>query len=85
MVTVFEVPDGASFTEVTLTVIVLALGSRLVPPLAVPALSWTWTSKVSVPEATDVVALDSCELRTAKVPPPITPVTGTIQPGRGLD
>src|SRR5436309_16077655 len=36
MVIVLSVPDGASLTDVTWIVIVLAVGSRSTPPLAVP-------------------------------------------------
>ena len=39
VLTVLVVPEGASLTEVTLTVNVLGLGSRLIPPFAVPPLS----------------------------------------------
>ena len=38
---------GASFTAVTLTVIVFGLGSRSTPPLAVPPLSCTWKVKLA--------------------------------------
>src|SRR5687768_12168376 len=47
MVTLLSLPDGASLTALTLIVSVLALGSRLTPPLAVPPSSWTW--EVHVP------------------------------------
>jgi hypothetical protein len=36
---------GTSFTAVTLSVMVLALASVLMPPLAVPPLSVTWNVK----------------------------------------
>ena len=47
VVTDFEVPEGASLTEVTLIVIVFGAGSRLRPPLAVPPLSCTWKVKLA--------------------------------------
>ena len=46
IVTVLDVPEGASFTGVTLMVNVLGLGSRLTPPLVVPPLSCTWKVKL---------------------------------------
>ena len=45
--TVLSVPSGASFTAVTLTVIVFGVGSRSTPPLAVPPSSCTWNVKVA--------------------------------------
>ena len=42
VVTVLLVPIGASFTDVTFTVIVRAEVSRSTPPLAVPPSSCTW-------------------------------------------
>ena len=47
VVIVLEVPEGASLTEVTLTVKLLGLGSRSTPPLAVPLLSCTWKVKLA--------------------------------------
>src|SRR5436190_1366066 len=47
VVMVLSVPTGASFTLVTLIVIVLGDGSRSTPPLAVPPLSWTWKVKLA--------------------------------------
>ena len=47
VVTVLLAPDGASLTAVTLTVIVLAVGSRSTPPLAVPPSSCTWKVKLA--------------------------------------
>src|SRR5436190_2220983 len=44
---VFEVPLGASLTGVAFTVSVLGVGSRSMPPLAVPPSSWTWKVKVA--------------------------------------
>ena len=41
------VPLGASLTVVTSTVIVLGVGSRSTPPLAVPPLSCTWNVKLA--------------------------------------
>jgi hypothetical protein len=46
-VTVLSAPDGASFTGVTLTVMVLAEGSRSTPLLAVPPSSCTWKPKLA--------------------------------------
>src|SRR5204863_388221 len=46
VVIVLSGPDGASFTEVTLIVLVLATGSVSTPPLAVPPLSRTWNVKL---------------------------------------
>ena len=46
-VTVLSVPAGASLTEVTSTVIVLADASRSTPPLAVPPSSCTWNVKLA--------------------------------------
>ena len=40
-------PVGASLTDVTLTVIVLGVGSRSTPPLAVPPSSCTWKVKLA--------------------------------------
>ena len=42
VVTVLLVPIGASFTDVTLTVIVRGVASRSTPPFATPPLSCTW-------------------------------------------
>jgi hypothetical protein len=47
VVTVVLVPIGASFTEVTFTVIVRATVSRSTPPLAVPPSSCTWKVKAA--------------------------------------
>ena len=47
VVTVLFAPAGASFTEVTLTVIVFADGSRSTPPFAVPPSSCTWNVKLA--------------------------------------
>src|SRR5436190_305123 len=47
VVMVLSVPAGASFTLVTLIVIVLADWSVLTPPLAVPPSSWTWNVKLA--------------------------------------
>ena len=44
---VLSVPVGASFTAVTLTVMVLGEASRSMPPLAVPPLSCTWKVKLA--------------------------------------
>ena len=46
VVTVLLVPAGASFTAVTLTVIVFAEASRSTPPFAVPPSSCTWKVKL---------------------------------------
>src|SRR3984893_15423584 len=47
VVTVLLVPAGASFTEVTLMVMVFGDWSRLTPPLAVPPSSCTWKVKLA--------------------------------------
>src|SRR6185503_7174966 len=47
VVTVWLTPDGASFTEVTLTLIVRTIGSRETPPFAVPPSSRTWKPKAA--------------------------------------
>jgi hypothetical protein len=47
VVTVLLAPAGASFTDVTSIVIVLALWSRLTPPLAMPPSSRTWKVKLA--------------------------------------
>ena len=47
VVTVLLVPAGASLTAVTFTVIVLGVGSRSTPPLAVPPSSCTWKVKAA--------------------------------------
>jgi hypothetical protein len=47
VVTVRFAPAGASFTDVTLTVIVFAEGSRSMPPLAVPPSSCTLNVKLA--------------------------------------
>src|SRR4051812_12688381 len=49
IVTVFDVPTGASFTDVTFTVIVFGDWSRSTPPPAVPPLSWTWNVNDAYP------------------------------------
>src|SRR3954469_14245899 len=49
IVTVFGVPTGASFTDVTFTVIVFGDWSRSTPPPAVPPLSWTWNVNDAYP------------------------------------
>jgi hypothetical protein len=47
VVTVLFAPDGASFTEVTSSVIVLAEASRFTPAFAVPPSSCTWKVKLA--------------------------------------
>jgi hypothetical protein len=46
-VTVAFVPAGASFTDVTFTVIVFADASRATPPFVVPPSSCTWKLKLA--------------------------------------
>jgi hypothetical protein len=46
-VTVLFAPAGASFTDVTLTVIVFAEASRSTPLFVVPPSSWTWNVKLA--------------------------------------
>ena len=45
--TVMSAPLGASFTAVTSTVIVFAVGSRSAPLFAVPPVSCTWKVKLA--------------------------------------
>ena len=47
VVTVLSVPAGASLTDVTSMVSVLADASRSTPPLAVPPSSCTWNVKLA--------------------------------------
>src|SRR3954452_5220780 len=47
--TVPSAPAGASLTLTTFTVIVFAVGSRFLPPLAIPPSSLTWKSKEAYP------------------------------------
>ena len=49
IVTLSFTPTGASFTEVTLKLIVFATGSVSTPPFAVPPSSLTWKVKTPRP------------------------------------